>query len=847
MSQLANPSEPFLPTASERYRGVPELVEDWARIAPSSVAVEQGKQRWTYEQLVARASAIAAAIRRTGCPAGSVVAVLGDPGWFLLSTALGILKSGSVLLQLDPELPEKRRQFMLEQTRARLLFAPAPDGDVGAGEDIAMDAPEPAKVAPDQPPAGFDALELTGIEAPAYVFFTSGSTGTPKAVLGTHRGLVHFLNWQRTTFAIQPGVRVSQLSGLSFDVVLRDYFLPLTSGGTLCIPPSKHRRAPQVILPWLDESRIEVIHAVPSLMSFWLDHVPANTHLSHLKWVFFAGEPLPASLIERWRGRFPHAGKQVNLYGPTETTLAKFYKILPAVLEPGIQPVGRSLPNTEFYILDDALRPVAAGHSGQVAIRTPYRSLGYLNAAAETRRKFVPVPGSQAPSDLMYLTGDRGSVRPDGELQLLGRMDNQIKIRGIRIEPGEVESRLLRLPGINQAVVIPGYQDDQPAYLAAALVCSATGAHRPETIRNQLQQEMPDALIPSRYLFLETMPVNANGKVDRKQLEALLQAAGTERREIRPPETPEQQIMADIFADLLRVSPIGLDDHFFELGGNSLQAVVLAARIDEKFGLGLDFEIVFRTPILGDLSQRIQEARSHQPSAQKPISRLLEAGSGPKVFAFPPLLGYGLAYLRMARLLREFTFYALDFPDTTHPLDDFVGELLRLQDRGPYVFLGYSAGGNLAFDTAVKLEAAGRTVSDIIMLDSRRRIGPEVFTDEEMDEIVAGNLKYFAPFMSRDQEFKVFVDNPYVQRFMAGKIRAMLRYENGRPNEGLIRGNIHFIHSVDQPPCQEWAEATRGRFAVHQGFGRHPNMTNEEHLPGNTRIIHSLLKECVPL
>jgi len=750
------------------------------------------------------------------------------------------------LLQLDPDLPEKRRQFMLEQTRAKLLFV-APDKASDVGCAGAFVPPEPTKLDQEHCPAGFDGLELAGNEGVAYVFFTSGSTGTPKAVLGTHRGLAHFLNWQRTTFDIQPGVRVSQLSGLSFDVVLRDYFLPLTSGGTLCIPPPKHRRAPQVILPWLDESRIQVIHAVPSLMSFWLDHVPAKTHLSRVEWVFFAGEPLPASLIERWRQRFPNAGNQVNLYGPTETTLAKFYKILPAVLEPGMQPVGRPLPDTEFHILDDGLRPVTPGSSGQVVIRTPYRSLGYLNAAEETRRKFVPTPGSQDRSDLMYLSGDRGLIRPDGDLQLLGRMDSQIKIRGVRIEPGEVESRLLQIPQVKQAVVIPGYEGEQPTYLASVLVCSPSAAPRPEVIRKELQQDLPEALIPSRYLFLETMPVNANGKVDRKQLEGLLRAGRLGKREFRPPETTEQQMLADIFADLLQVSPIGVEDDFFELGGNSLQAVVLAARIDERFGVGLDFEIVFHTPIVRELSAKIKEARSLQPSAHKPICRLLETGDGPKIFAFPPLLGYGLAYLRMARLLQGFTFYAFDFPETTHPIDDFAAEIMRLQDKGPYILLGYSAGGNLAFDTAVTLEATGRTVSDIIMMDSLRRVGHVGLAENEMEEIVRGNLRYFAPFMSRDQEFRVFVDNPYVQRFMAAKIRAMLQYENGRPNDGVVNSSIHFIHSVDQAPCLAWAEATRGRFEIHQGFGRHPDMTDEEHLSDNTRIIHSVLNQRVSI
>ena len=293
-------------------------------------------------------------------------------------------------------------------------------------------------------------------EDAAYIFFTSGSTGVPKGVLGCHKGLSHFLHWQRQTFDIGPRDRVAQLTSLSFDVLLRDVFLPLTSGGMLCLPEEGDQAH---VLAWLAREGVTVVHAVPTLLQTWLTQESTGVDLGNLRWLFLAGEPLSGALVQAWRGRFPGGAEVVNLYGPTETTLVKCFHRVIGELQPGLQPVGMALPQTQALVLNATGQLCGIGELGEVVLRTPFRTLGYVNAPEEMRRHFVPNPFREGdPSDLLYYTGDRGRYRPDGSLDLLGRLDDQVKIRGVRVEPGEVKAVLEEHPAV-QACFVMGRKD----------------------------------------------------------------------------------------------------------------------------------------------------------------------------------------------------------------------------------------------------------------------------------------------------------------------------------------------------------------------------------------------------
>jgi amino acid adenylation domain-containing protein len=439
------------------YPPVTSLFLDWAERTPDQAAVCQDEQHWTYRALRDQAQAIAQGLMAQGLQPGDVVAVSGSRSFGLIASILGVLLSGGILLTLDPHLPDHRRQLLLQESRtARLILVGKPVAD-GLSSSVACLEVDPDSGAP---------LGIAGVagiahplpqltpDSPAYIFFTSGTTGVPKAVLGWHKGLAHFLHWQRQTFAIDPSHRVAQLINLSFDAVLRDIFLPLTSGATLCLPADDDISAPSRLWPWLDHQRISLLHSVPSVAQFWLSQVPSGVLLRTLKWAFFSGEVLSETLVRRWRQTFPEAGEIINLYGPTETTLVKCCYRVPQTPLPGNQPIGWALPEAQALILNSAARLCGVGEPGEIVLRSHFRTLGYLNAPAENQRRFRPNPFRNDSNDLIYYTGDRGRYRPDGSLEILGRLDQQIKIRGVRIEPAEIEALLTEHAAVRQAVVI---------------------------------------------------------------------------------------------------------------------------------------------------------------------------------------------------------------------------------------------------------------------------------------------------------------------------------------------------------------------------------------------------------
>jgi amino acid adenylation domain-containing protein len=325
------------------------------------------------------------------------VGICGEPVFGLISSLLGAMRAGAVLLPIDPRLPTARQQWMLEQAGAQVL---AVVGDVDCDVDalaanrirLSIDGTSGAVTTSADPRRAGQAPKAARRlpDDAAYLFFTSGTTGTPKGVIGSHRGLAHFIHWQREQFGIGPADRVAQVTGLSFDVVLRELFLPLTSGAALCLP-EQPVDDPRALWPWLDRQGITVLHGVPSRLRGWLSHVPAGASPRSLRWLFMAGEPLSHTLVEAWRAVFP--GEVINLYGPTETTLAKSWYAIPAgaALEPGIQPIGRPLPQTQLLVLGENDRLCGVGEPGEIVIRTPFASLGYLDAE-QTRARFVPNP-----------------------------------------------------------------------------------------------------------------------------------------------------------------------------------------------------------------------------------------------------------------------------------------------------------------------------------------------------------------------------------------------------------------------------------------------------------------------
>jgi amino acid adenylation domain-containing protein len=615
---LPDPTEAL---AEPDYPSVPTLFTDWVVWQPNHPAVRRGDRTWTYAELAADARALVGNLQAQGIRSGQVIGVTGPRSYEFIAAMLAVLMNGDVLLTLDRKLPAARQQLMLEISKCQSV--------VYIGEPRAQDAwlwtstvnvirwPADRVAEPAGP------IVLPGVlpDDPAYIFFTSGTTGVPKGILGRQRGLSHFLTWQREQFGVGPDDRSAQLTGLSFDVVLRDVFLPLTSGATLCLPDDPDDLSVERILPWLENERITLLHTVPALAQSWLVRRPDGVTLRSLRQVFFAGEPLTGTLIAQWRSAFPESGQIANFYGPTETTLAKCYYEVPAGNVEGVQPIGWPLPSTQALVLADRDRLCGSGEPGEIVIRTPFRSLGYLNAAPADQQRFAPNPfRATDDQDLIYYTGDRGRYRPDGAIEILGRLDDQVKIRGMRVEPDEVNAALARHPAVRESIVLARESDRTPheKFLAAYVVAVVRPAPSVRDLRQFLHDQLPEYMVPTAYILLAAMPLTPNGKVDRRAL-PMPDAAPLELESIvDAPRTPVEEALVDIWQHVMGRVQIGIHANFFEMGGHSLMATQIVSRVRQVFKIELPLRSLFETPTVAGLAEQIETALQGERSSQTP-------------------------------------------------------------------------------------------------------------------------------------------------------------------------------------------------------------------------------------
>jgi len=725
--------DPAAPMERPQFESVVHTFLTRAALKPSESAIVHGDLHWSYERLADAMESIAA--RLADESGRAVIAVTGPRRPELVAAILGVLRSGRVLLTLDPTLPRARRELMLRECDCRLVLT--------VTKEAARDLPEVAVVDVEtlvrqsgargarETPPGLPSTkggvgEGRGV-TPAYVFFTSGSTGTPKAVLGTHEGLAHFIAWQRETFEIGRGDRCAQLTSLAFDVLLRDLFLPLTTGGAICLPAPTDLETGTALFSWLRETGVTTLHLVPSLARHWLAGARGAASLPSLRHVFFSGEPLTEALVETWRSEVSHSAAVMNLYGATETTMVKFCYRVPELPLPGAQPAGHPLPQTQGLILSPTGRRCALYEPGEIVVRTPFRTLGYLNASVEDAARWAPNPfhAQPDPDDLLYFTGDLGYLQCDGSLVTLGRLDHQVKINGVRIEPGEVEAALLRHPGIREAAVI-GQRSPRGERLVAYVVAEGPGVD-PGALRRFLAETLPPALVPAWYVSLDRLPLNTSGKLDRARLPLPESQSAREQTAVGPRDELERRLLA-VWAEVLRVPVAGIHDDFFALGGHSLLAVQLLVRVQREVGRTLPLASIMHAPTVAGLADLLRvESTVAATGVLVPIQ---PRGSRPPLFAVHGIGGGVLCYRELSAALGdEQPFYGLQAPalggeahehlSVEQMAERYLQVVRQVQPAGPYRFLGLSFGGNIALEMAQQLLRAGEQVALLGLLDSK--------------------------------------------------------------------------------------------------------------------------------
>lgn len=610
-----------VPLTEPRHPPVTATIRERAAASPEHAALEQGPRAMTYAELDARADALARALVARGLRRGEVVGIEGPRSCGSIVALLGVLRAGGVVLPLDPSYPDERRAVMKRQARACLVVETWPPAGPSSTTDLPRLRLDPHTGTFDAPPADTAVLPTLAHDDAAYVFFTSGSTGVPKGVLGWHGALAHFCRWYREHLALAPADRVSQLAGPSFDGMLKDVLPTLAAGATLCLPEEHEAQDGAPLLEWLAQRSVTVACAVPSRVQAWLYDVPAGLSLPRLRWLNLAGEPLREALVRRFRETFGHHTRIMNFYGATELTVLNCFFEVPDPAPPGVQRVGWARPDTQVLVRSPATRRLCGvGEIGEVILRSPFCTRGYVNDPELTATRFEANPVRDDPRDRLYRTGDKGRLLPDGTVEVLGRIDDQVKIRGVRVELGEVKAWLGRHPDVVDCEVVPR-KTDALDDLVAYVVLDSGRPWQPERLREHVASQLLPAMVPGAFVRLAALPLTPNGKVDRR---ALPEPDRTPVSAQREPATPTERALAELWAELLGVASVGATDGFFDIGGHSLLATRIISRVRAMFGVELAVRTFFLEPTIEKLAARIdllQRARAAQaplPHASEP-------------------------------------------------------------------------------------------------------------------------------------------------------------------------------------------------------------------------------------
>jgi len=703
------------------------LFESQAARIPDAVAVFTGDAEVTYAELDSRANRLARLLVDRGVGPDRVVAVVLERKVELVVALLAVLKAGAAYLPIDPAYPGGRTAFVLADSGAVCLISDQSLLDrleefevrVG-GYDIVpvvlLDDPAVAAELAAQPVGRPEEIELLPEHA-IWVIYTSGSTGRPKGVLVGHRAAVNFLTSMRERFAFRPDDRLLAVSTVGCDMAGLEFYLPLLCGVPMILASQE-----QVLDPWALRDLIRtraatVVHATPSLWRGLVADADDPVDWSGLR-VYVGAEALPEDLARTLLTRTPAV---TNLYGPTETTVWSTAKLLDGAAT-DLTSIGGPIANTQLYVLDDAFAPVAPGVHGELYIAGDGLARGYLGRPGLSAERFVACPFGDG--GRMYRTGDVVRWSADGDLAFLGRVDDQVKIRGFRVELGEVEAVVAAHAGVAQATVIAREDEPGERRLVGYVVPRGTAADDlPAQVRAFVTVRLPAYMVPSAVVVLDALPLMPNGKLDRKALPAPDPAAVVTAD--NSTVSALERNIREVFAEVLGLESVGVDDDFFALGGHSLLAVRAVARLKER-GMSFAVRDIFAAPTVSGLL-----GRSDLTSLRDVLDVLLpirDHGDQPPIFCLHPAGGLSWCYLPLAGFIPgDIPLYALQArgldgrtafaTSMTEMARDYLDQMRTVQPTGPYRLLGWSSGGRVAHEIAVQLQEAGDEVSALILLD----------------------------------------------------------------------------------------------------------------------------------
>ncbi len=697
----------------------PALFEAQAARTPGNTALADGPVSVSYAELNGRANRLARYLIARGVGPERTVALALPRSVDLVTALLAVLKAGAAFLPIAPDHPAERVAFMLQEARPALLVTTAgfrPDLPAGAGTEHVVLADGLCADLPAHDVTDAERTAPLTVDHPAYVIYTSGSTGTPKGVVVTHRGLASFAATHVEKMGIDQASRVMQWVAVHFDPSVGDVAMTLTAGACLVLSAGPRQLVGEELAAAVAAAGCTHLSLPAAVLATLPD--PGG---SGLRTVLVGGEALPADLVARWApGR-----RMINAYGPTEATVAATMSD-PLAPAPAAPPIGRPVWNTRVYVLDEALGPVPPGVPGELYIAGDGLARGYLGRPGLTAERFVANPFGPAGSRV-YRTGDLVAWRADGTLEFLTRTDDQVKIRGFRVEPGEIEAVLAGHLAVDRVAVVT--RDDPHGHSRlVAYVVAADGAGEaaaPAALRAYVGDTLPRHMVPAAVVRLDAMPLTSNGKLDRK---ALPEPDFTASSAPRAPRDGREEVLCGLFAEVLGLPEVGIDDNFFDIGGHSLLVVDLAARVRTATGAAVTIRTLFDAPTVAGLAARLESGGDDGDSLDV-LLPVRSAGERPPLFCVHPGMGIGWPYSGLLRGIEpDRPLYAVqarglldagDLPDTAEDLvNDYVDRIRSVQPSGPYHLLGWSFGGAVAQAMAAGLQARGEQVALLCLLDS---------------------------------------------------------------------------------------------------------------------------------
>ena len=708
-------------------QSVPEWVANGFRLYPQQEALVFGAARMSHQELDAASNRLARVLRQRGIARGSRVGLCLSRGHDLVIALLAILKTGAAYVPLDPDYPVQRLSFQIFDADLALMVTHRSVAQALACEStpsLLLDAEAQGISASSSDSLEADAHLDARPEDPAYVIYTSGSTGQPKGVAVPHRAVVNLLSSMARTPGITPQDRLLAVTTPSFDIAVLELLLPLGTGGTVVIASEAQANDGRALAAMMAQENVTLLQATPSRWHLLID--AGWTGRPQLK-ALVGGEPLTASLAAQLLER---CAEVWNMYGPTETTVwSSCWRVL-ADSTPCIS-LGRPVDNTSIQVLDEHRQPCPIGVPGEIWIGGTGVALGYHHRPELSAERFIDQPGAQVPENTrLYRTGDRGRWRHDGSLQHGGRLDDQIKLRGFRVELGEIESSLHRHPAVARAVVM--HREDTPGLARlVAYVVPAGAMPSSEQLREHLRQWLPDHMVPGIFVELATVPVLPNGKTNRQALPAPDQGhTGSSTPPLAPRNATEMTILK-VWQAALQTDGFGVLDNFFDLGGHSILAMSVVSRIESALNQPCELGLLFKHPTVADLAAALAQTRPSN-TADTPVAVLQPHGNGPGLFLLagaqmyrhlasrldPEMPVYGVFSQTEINLLYRPDQAAASAVSVEALAQEYVSLIRGIQPHGPYFLGGYSIGGALAYEVAQRLQRSGESIGLVVMLDS---------------------------------------------------------------------------------------------------------------------------------